>query len=198
MKTINETFLDPPVQSHDDADRELVRRFQAGDESAFDEIVATHQQRLAHLLYRLLGWSHDGEDLLQNVFVAALSKLRGFRGDSKLSTWLTTIAIRQYRSHQRRQWLRQRLRPRVVERQLQIQKVGDETPDEHEAIRNAVRTLPAKLREPLVLRYFEAMPVPEIAASLGLSVGAVEVRLTRARQRLKEMLLRWETHDDLR
>jgi RNA polymerase sigma-70 factor (ECF subfamily) len=197
MKTLCQTFLDSAVQSDDDADRERVLRFQAGDESAFEEIVRAHEERLARLVYRLLGWSPDGDDILQEVFVAVLGNLHRFRGDAKFSTWITTIAVRKCRSHQRRQWLWFKSRARVAEeRRKDIAPFDGGADDGHEELRSAVRALPAKLREPLVLRYFEELPIPEIAAALGISVGAVDVRLNRARQRLKETVSRVRTTDD--
>ena len=180
--------VDHEVQTSDDVDQQLVQRFQAGDHSAFDEIVLAHERRLARLTYRLLGWSNDCEDVVQEVFVAVLSHLDGFRGESTLSTWLTMIAIKTCRSHQRRQLLWLRHRHRIAERQQGTNNDArqKQSPEDHDAVREAVRALPPKLREPIVLRYFEEMRVNDIAKSLGLSVGAVEVRLTRARRRLKE------------
>jgi RNA polymerase sigma factor (sigma-70 family) len=199
-KTRCDTTVGPAVQTSDDVDRELVERFQAGDDSAFDEIVAAHQERLARLAHRLLGWSADGDDVLQEVFVAALGHLHKFRRESRLSTWLTAIAIQKCRAHQRRQLLRWRHWRRLAERRtVEINNPSQtESLDDQHAVQSAVRALPRNLREPLVLRYFEELAVPEIAASLGLSVGAVEVRLTRARQRLKETLATRRTRDDAR
>ena len=58
------------ISSDDDIDHCLVSRFLAGDQSAFDEIVAAHKRRLAHLVYRLLGSPDDVEDVVQEVFLA--------------------------------------------------------------------------------------------------------------------------------
>lgn len=174
----------------DDRDRRLVARFREGDQSAFEEIVSTHERRLAVLVYRMLGSRVDVEDVVQEVFIAVLANLMRFRGQSKFSTWLASIAVNKCRSHQRRrlQWLR--ARPRLVEQQREANRNRQrkDSPDNYDAVHEAVRRLRRKLREPILLRYFEQMPVPEIADVLGLSTGTVEVRLSRARKKLKDSL----------
>lgn len=188
QNSVDQAALTTP--SDDDIDRGLVARFLAGNESAFDEIVAAHTRRLAHLAYRLLGSCADVEDVVQEVFVAVLSNLHRFRGDSQFSTWLTRIAVNKCRSHQRRHLLWRRSRVRLIKRQQEASSnhQEDDSPESHDAVREAVQALPGKFREPIVLRYFQQMSVSEIADVLGLSTGAVEVRLSRARQRLKDEL----------
>lgn len=158
----------------------------------FDELVAEHQQRIARLCYRLLGWRQDVEDVVQEVFLAALRGLPEFRGQSDVATWLTRIAINTCRAHLRKRFLRLRRpaawpggpeRPSAwpAERRLMDR-------ERFERVRRAVRKLPPKYREVVVLRYLEEMPLPEIAEVLELSRNAVEVRLNRARKRLKQDL----------
>ena len=111
---MNETLMEkaePTTWSDDEIDRRLVARFVAGDESALDEIVLTHQRRITHLVHRLLGWPEGVEDIVQEVFVAVLSNLHRFRGESRFSTWLSRIAVNKCRSHQRQQLLWRRIRP---------------------------------------------------------------------------------------
>lgn len=175
----------------DEADRRLVARFLSGDQAAFDEIVSAHQRRIAHLVYRLLGWPTDVDDVVQDVFVSVLSNLDRFRGDSRFSTWITSIAVNTTRSHQRRRLFRRRHKRRLVDRCRQTSNNNHHesvSTEDHEKVRKAVRTLPVKFREPIVLRYFQEMSVTEIADMLGVSSGAVEVRLSRARRRLREVL----------
>ncbi|MCP4712641.1 MAG: hypothetical protein GY869_28785 [Planctomycetes bacterium] len=65
-------------------EQQLVRRFVEGDESAFDEIVAEQQSRVTGLTYRLLGWTADVEDVVQEVFLAVFKHIGRFRGESSL------------------------------------------------------------------------------------------------------------------
>ena len=176
------------AERHDDGD--LVARFQAGDSAAFDQIVEAHQGRIARLVFRLLGNPDEVQDVVQEVFLAVFENLKRFRGESKLSTWLTTIALNKCRSHRRRSLLRLRSLFRIA-RTLTVPSEQDrpaESTEIHEELRRAVRRLPARYREPVVLRYFGELPVPEISKVLGISVNNVEVRLTRARHRLRAML----------
>ncbi len=176
------------AERHDDGD--LAARFQAGDSAAFDQIVAAHQQRIARLVFRLLGKPDEVQDVVQEVFLAVFENLERFRGESKLSTWLTTIALNKCRSHRRRSLLRPRSLFRIAKTPTvpSEQDRPAESAEIHEELRRAVRRLSARYREPIVLRYFEELPVPEIGKVLGISVNTVEVRLTRARQKLREML----------
>lgn len=176
-------------RSNDQHDRELVARFRRGDADAFGDIIAAHQQRITRLVHRLLGWSGDVEDVVQDVFLCALQHLHRFREEARLSTWLTTIAVNTCRSCQRRRVLRLRNLSRVW-RGTQNGKPPADSDEMHEEVRESVRRLPAKYRVPIVLRYFENLSVPEIGEALGLSLNAVEVRLSRARRHLKESLAR--------
>jgi len=159
---------------------------------SFEQLVAEHQNRVARLCYRLLGWREEVEDVVQEVFLTALGALAGFRGQSSVSTWLTTITVNTCRSHLRKRGVSLRLlsairgstEPRTAgpaDRELM-------TRERFERVRRVVRKLPWKHREVVVLRYLEEMAVPEIADALGLSRNAVEVRLNRARKRLREDL----------
>jgi len=173
---------------HDDAD--LAARFQAGEMASFDEIVTAHQQQIARLVYRLLGEPDEVEDVVQEVFLSVLQNFKRFRGESKLSTWLAAIALNKCRSHYRRRLLRPRSLLRLAKNLVapcdQVQ--PSEAAEIHQELRRAVQQLPARYREPIVLRYFEEMSPSEIGQVLGVSPNGVEVRLTRARRKLRKML----------
>lgn len=170
----------------------LLARLRAKDPAAFASLVAQHQARVAGLAYRVLGWPQDVEDVVQEVFVAALRSLPKFRGQCTMETWLYRITLNSCRSFRRRRlgWLRvfRPWREAVVRDGCPS---GDRTtPDREvcEQVRRAVRALPTRYREVVVLRYLEELPVAEISEVLGVSRGAVEVRLSRARQRLRGSL----------
>ena len=176
----------------DDEDA-LARRFAAGDARAFDEIVTSHRERVTRLAYRLLGW-RDGEveDVVQEVFLSVLNHLGRFRGESKLGTWLTVITINKCRTHRTRWFARWRmLRRRREQAPNEVAPAADEgvRQDETSArVRQAVQKLPPRDREMIVLHYLEQHDFPEMARLLRVSQNAVEVRLHRARQRLKGLL----------
>ncbi len=169
-----------------------VDRLVAGDAEAFDCLVRTRRDSVARLVGRLLGWSPDVPDVVQDVFVAALSGIGRFRGNSSVDTWLTRIAINTCRKHQRRllvrwnAWKKQTAEPAHVETfGPESAAMGRET---FEQVRQAVKDLPPRLREVVALRYLDNRPIAEVAELLRLSRNAVDVRLNRARSRLKDAL----------
>lgn len=162
-----------------------------GKRDAFTRIVAEQQDRVAALARRLLGWSDDVEDVVQDVFVAVLRNLPKFRGDCQLSTWLYRITVNQCRRQRHRRILRLRVWGSRREGRPAEDHSADSSALKREAferVRAIVRALPARYREVVVLRYMEDLPIAEVAEILGLSRNAVDVRLSRARQRLKEEL----------
>ena len=155
----------------------------------FDAIVALYQLQVARLAHRLLGWRDRAavEDVVQEVFLVAMTRLKGFRGDSTLSTWLTGITINQCRAHRRRSMLRLKwLREKCNRHETNHQPANaDETSQQ---VRDAVALLPRRDREVIVLFYLEEFSVAQIAQLLDVKNNAIEVRLHRARQRLKTQL----------
>jgi RNA polymerase sigma-70 factor (ECF subfamily) len=175
----------------DNAD--VVARFRSGDRSALEDLVHLYAPRIARVVRSLTPAGVDVADLVQDVFVDVLGGLAGFRGESSLSTWMVSVAIRRCRRHRRWAWTRRHwLSAKAIDER--------DTPD-HGAVdaslllgeqgarvRQAVSRLPAKLREVVVLHYFESMEIAEIAKCLGMARSAVDMRLTRARAILRDVL----------
>ena len=156
---------------------------------SFEQLVALHAPRIRRLAFRLLGWRGDVDDVVQDVFLAALDRMHRFRGDAKVATWLTSITLNRCRSHRRRQLLRMRFLTRTPT--PRFSHAADQQPmrDETSAhVRRAVQSLPPKDREVIVLFYLEGQSAAQIAELLDISRGAAEVRLHRARARLKKLL----------
>jgi len=181
-----------PARERHQEDGDLVARFRAGDGAAFDQLVLAHQERVVRLVYRLLGRPEEVDDVVQEVFLSVLVNLKRFRGECRFSTWLTRIVLNKCRSHGR--WRLRRLRLLLWGARnkalpaAEPESEGDPSAPAAEDVRRTVEQLSAKYREPVVLRYFEDLSIPEIGEALGISANAVEVRLTRARQKLKRML----------
>jgi RNA polymerase sigma-70 factor (ECF subfamily) len=187
------TAAEPPAPD----EAALARRFAAGDASAFEAVVALYQARVTRLANRLLGWrdghdAHDVDDAVQDVFLAALTNARRCRGGaSGMWPWLATITVNTSRSIRRRAWVRLRFVRELLARPADM---GDgpadglETDERHRHVRDAVSRLPGRDREVIVLHYLEGMRPADIAEVLGASPNAVEVRLHRARAKLKAEL----------
>jgi RNA polymerase sigma factor (sigma-70 family) len=163
------------------------------DAASFDRLVIEERAHVALLVGRLVGWRSDVDDVVQDVFVAALGGWARFRGDCSARTWLTRIALNKCRSFGRRRWLRERLFAAWqtnAESTAPIAVRPTESQEVAEHVRHAVKQLRQRDREVIVLHYLEQLSAADVAAVLGIRRNAVEVRLTRARQRLKEILRR--------
>src|SRR5882724_13026014 len=79
--------------SDDSIEARFVERLRARDERAFNDLVKQYERRVFGLLLRLIGRRDEAEDLAQEVFVQVFKAIGGFRGESKLSTWIFRIAV---------------------------------------------------------------------------------------------------------
>jgi RNA polymerase sigma-70 factor (ECF subfamily) len=178
----------------------LVERCTTGDEAACAELVATHHRMVFGLALHLLGDRDEALDLSQEVFLRVFRTLSRFRGQSALRTWIYRIVINQARNRQR--WWRRRHRSEQVSLDEHVQQFGDMEstrdvlPDRLLAsketaarIWQALDRLPFDQRTALILREVDGLRYEEIAFSLGVAVGTVKSRLTRARQALRADLL---------
>jgi RNA polymerase sigma-70 factor (ECF subfamily) len=187
MNTLTVLEASEPQVLDDSAERCLVERCRGGDPEAFDEIVALYHERVARVACRLLGQSHDIDDVVQDVFLGVLKKIHTFRADASFSTWLIAITVNRCRSQLRRQALHGRMMSILRKHPTQgdTRRHNDRSGDLVVRVQDAIRQMPATYREPIVLRYLEELSIREIAEVLKISTSAVEVRLSRGRQRLK-------------
>ena len=192
MAETNAKSLARPAHNNNIDDELLVKQFNNGDNSAFDRIVEAYSAEVAAFANRLLGWPGDVDDIVQDVFLAALLGLKKFRCECSLKTWLFTITINECRKHRYKQVLRLKIFSKAADKvSLSPAHSADKTPMENETfdrIRRAVKALPAKYREPLVLKYLQELSTDEISRILGISQNTLQVRLSRARKRLKQDL----------
>jgi RNA polymerase sigma-70 factor (ECF subfamily) len=178
----------------------LIERCTAGDEAACTELVAAHQRMVYALALHLLGDKDEALDLSQEVFLRVFRTLSSFRGHSALRTWIYRIVVNQARNRQR--WWRRRHRASQVSLDDHLRQCGEiesttiTLPDRLLAsketaarIWQALERLPFDQRTALILREVDGLRYEEIAYSLGVAVGTVKSRLTRARQALRAELL---------
>ncbi len=163
------------------------------DRAAFEQLVATHHASIRQLVFRLLGWRDDGDDVLQEVFLAAWASRRKLPKVEKVEFWLKRIAVNKCRSHLRRAAVRARWRRWIERAPPQEPLVAADDPldasEQGETIRNAINALKPRYREVIVLQYLEELTVPQIAKITGARPNAIEVRLHRARGQLAEQLI---------
>jgi RNA polymerase sigma-70 factor (ECF subfamily) len=174
----------------------LVQRCAAGDEAAFAELVSDHQRMVVQLAVNLLGDLDEALDLSQDVFLRVFRTIARFRGQSSLKTWIYRIAVNQARNRHR--FWRRRRRADQVSLELHVAEHGDlrsnagSRPDRvfaqkelAEALQHAFDALPFDQRTAIVLREIDGLSYEEIAFSLGVAIGTVKSRLTRARHTLR-------------
>ena len=181
-------------------DRADMERLAAGHGPALNALMERHGERLFHYLVRVLHDESEAEDLAQESFVRVYQHRDKFNPAHKFSTWLYSIATNLARDRLRRV----SRHPQVTldgGRDSDEASLGDVLPspepgpaerlvgvERAEAVRIAVAELPEDLRTPLILAEYEDQSHAEIAAVLGCSTKAVEMRIYRARQQLRARL----------
>jgi len=188
--------------AHTDEDAELVERSRQGDRVAFNELVNRNAQKVFRMARHMTRNDQDAEDVLQEAFLKAYSRLDQFQGDAKFSTWLTRIAVNESLMR-----LRKRRNSKTVSLDAELE-IGDnliqrevaddgEDPEEtygrtemREILESAIDSLAEGYRTVFVLRDVEGFSTEETAEMLELSISAVKSRLLRARLQLRDKLRR--------
>jgi len=176
----------------------------AGQDAALNDLMERHVTRLFQFLCRMLGNEDDANDLAQETFARVFRARESFRTNEKFSTWLYTIAANLARNQFR--W-------RTRHPNISLDAPHDDAPEQSlattlpsatagpseqalaaeraAAIRAAVSRLPEDMREAIVLCEWEEKSTAEAAAILDATPKAIESRLYRARQILRERLKQW-------
>jgi RNA polymerase sigma-70 factor (ECF subfamily) len=195
--------LSIPVARSEKADKEqdLVRRAQAGEEAAFEELIRHHQQRVFGLVHGILRRRDDVEDVVQQVFLKVFISLKRFDQRSAFSTWLYKISVNECWDYLRKR----KVRPLTYEADLSEDQVSRldgvasaENPPEdpgqlaeaRDLLERMLDKLPEEDRQLLMLKEVEGFSVQELAEMLNLNVNTVKVRLFRSRARLTDVYKR--------
>ncbi len=180
-------------------DAELIDAVLAGQTEAFELLMSRFQDRVFRLLSRYTRDPGHVEDLAQEVFLKVHRKLHTFQRDSGLYTWVYRIAVNTANDHLTRS---KRRRLHLVEdasefdsgRRDDDEAAGAAQPllaeEVREVTREVLHTLPEKYRDILILREYEDLSYTDMSEVLACSIGTVESRLFRARQRFKDALAR--------
>jgi len=178
-------------------EQELISRSRSGDIQAFNDLVELYQRQVYNLALRMLGSAETAEDATQDTFVSAYRAIAGFRGGS-FKAWILRIAANSCRDK-----MRVSRRASIVSLDNLMEEVGDfiadnetESPEDYAQRRELGRLLDGSLarlpedqRLVVVLSDIQGLTYEEIAQVIGISLGTVKSRLSRARLRLRELLL---------
>ena len=180
-------------------DEVLVALARAGERAAFREIMQRHNRRLYRIARSVLRDDSEAEDVVQEAYLRAFAHLEGFRGEARLSTWLTRITLNEALGRLRRRRpfvdlaavdaINDQGEARVVflssARQDGDPEAAAARAEVQRLLERAVDRLPDPFRTVFVLRDIEEMSIAETASHLGLRPETVKTRLHRARRLLR-------------
>jgi RNA polymerase sigma-70 factor, ECF subfamily len=184
-----------------DPDAELMLRLKNGEDGMLNELMNRWEQPVVRFIYRYIGRETDALDLAQETFVRIYETRHRYIVRRKFSAWLFTIAANLCRNYLRSQ----KNRPDTVQETWDSQEAersesGHAPEDSPDAaairsesvalVRAAIDKLPDDLKTAILLFEYESLSYAEISSVIGCSIKAAEMKLYRARQLLREALLR--------
>lgn len=171
--------------NHAHALRQRLDRVAAGDTAGLGELFVAYADLVYRAALRLIGSDADAQDVTQDVFVDLRNTVRGFTGSSaSFPAWLRRVAVREALMH-----MRSGRRRREVDVEHLAALIGpSDTPLERLTLERALALLSDDHRTVFLLKEVEGYDHAEIAELLGISVRNSEVRLHRARRKLREIL----------
>lgn len=201
--------MNAPNTSHsrlmmDLAEQQVMAAVQADTPGAFEKLVELYQKRVFHFILQLVGRREEAEDLTQDLFMKVFRTRKSYRPESRLSTWIFTIAHNLALNHLRSRHRSKTNLPKGLTGagstthllQPELNAVSPEgtpsaqmrTVELSQVVQEAIQTLGEDQRVAIVLNKFEEMSYEEIAQVMGRNVGAVKSLLVRARLNLKDQL----------
>lgn len=186
-----------------DDDAGLVQLCQKGNLAAFETLVNKHQKRMLNISFRITNDYEEACEVVQDTFVAAYKNIKTFRGDSKFTTWLTSIVvnlsknrIKQMRTRQEHEAFSLDAPVQTGECEITIDPPSKEPSaldrleerDVRQRVQDCIKALEPDFREVLVLRDMQEFSYEEIGQALKMREGTVKSRLFRAREAIKDCL----------
>jgi RNA polymerase sigma-70 factor, ECF subfamily len=184
------------VDADIDPQADLIRRAQAGERAAFDQLMELHQHRVVTLAWRLLGTREDASDAAQEAFLRVFRHLHKYDARYEFNGWLYRIVVNVCRDLQRQRGRHGGLS--LDEAAVAQLASGDDSEadalaaQERALLQRALAALSEKERAAIVLRDLEGLPTKEVARLLGSSPTTVRSQISAARQKLKAVHERWQ------
>jgi len=156
-----------------------------------ESMMRTYGNDVLRTAYMYVKDIHTAEDIFQEVFIKADRNKESFRGESSVKTWLIRITVNACKDYLKSAYNR-RVTPLQEFQENALMSENDfdgiERKETQQEVRNAVMSLPETHRDVVLCVYFQNMTVPEAAKALGLAEGTVKSRLSRAKDKLKQLL----------
>lgn len=163
-------------------------------ESIFEKLMTEHGESLARLAYTYVKDRGRVEDIIQDVFLRAFRSYHSFRGDADIKTWLYRITINRCKD-ELRSWSFRKLFYTDEVMDWNIDRSQEPTPElklitkhENQQLGQAILQLPIKLREVIILFYYQDLSIEQIAKLLGITQNTVKTRLFRGRKKLAAII----------
>ena len=166
-------------------EKQLLEQAQLGDKAAFGQLIDLHKDKVINIAYKLSDNYEAAQDIAQESFIKAYTKLSSFKKEASFMTWLYRVTYNTACNYLRKN------RVKTLFLHENIASDSRETPEEAELkdiVNEAVEILPLKLKAVVILRDYEGLTYKEIAQVIKRPIGTVESRLARARLKLKELL----------
>ncbi len=176
-------------------DELLLRRACKGDVQAFEELMQSHESRIYAIALRMMGNREDAQDCAQEAMVRIYRAMGSFKGQSALATWIYRITMNTCLDELRRRKARKVTSlDSLVDNGWSPTDTGD-TPEEHglrvekqNSLNQAIQSLPDDMRAAIILRDVKGYSYDEIASILDANVGTIKSRISRGREKLREIL----------
>ncbi len=170
-----------------------------GAPAGFEELVVRWGPTILKLAYRLTGDLEEARDIRQQALMRTYHSAETFEGRSRFFTWLYRVVVHLCRDGQRRRAVRERAQDTSARNGRAVEVTSPaslaEAGDTAQRVARAVRGLPEREREVLVLRHYHDLSFPEVAAVLDLPATTVKSRLARGLERLRIPLQELEPHE---
>lgn len=183
------------LQTADRSEAALLTGARRGDESAIRALIKANNQRLFRVARAVLRDDGEAEDVVQETYVRAFTRLAEFRGEAAFSTWLIRIALNEALGRKRRR--KPTVEPEAIDETVVLfPGVSSAEAPDHAAgrrelrllLEHAIDALPESFRVVFILREIEGLDIEETAGQLGIKPATVKTRLHRARRLIKAEL----------
>lgn len=173
--------------SEENNDEALARRAAQGDAAAFRTLLDRHYDRVFRVVYSVLRHQTDAEDVTQEIWAALPRKLKSWRGEAKLTSWLHRMALNAAKDTLRKSASRARTVAGYTEMQELARGEAADRDVRLDWLNTALETLTDDLRETAALTLGEDMNFAQAADVLGIAEGTVAWRMSEIRKRLKTL-----------